>query len=158
MRRSLTEPLASSSPSSRPIYLAACGYLFVFQRDYVFEPGGTLATPAEKGLPASRSSRFETERWHELTGWYQPAAPGRPTLLYFHGNAGNISGRAKRFKQVVDSGFGLLAMSYRGYPGSGGARARRRSSPTGWRSSTGSREDADDIVVYGESLGTGVAT
>ena len=43
-----------------------------------------------------------------------------PTILYFHGNAGNVSERAPRFEKVLAAGFGLLAMSYRGYAGSGG--------------------------------------
>ena len=75
------------------VYLAANAYLFVFQRDYVFEPGGALAAPAEKGLDGVEVVTIRTGDGTELTGWFAPALPGRPTLLYFHGNAGNMSGR-----------------------------------------------------------------
>ena len=85
-------------------------------------------------------------------------APARPTILYFHGNAGNISGRAKRFKQVVDSGFGLLAMSYRGYAGSGGSPSEAALLLRRARDLRLAGGEAPDIVVYGESLGTAVAT
>jgi fermentation-respiration switch protein FrsA (DUF1100 family) len=140
------------------LYVAACGYLFIFQRDYVFEPGGTLATPAEKGLARVEVVALQAKDGTQLTGWYAPASPGRSTLLYFHGNSGNVSGRAKRFAQVLGSGFGLLAMSYRGYPGSGGAPSEAGFFSDGLEVFDWLAARTPDLVVYGESLGTAVAT
>jgi hypothetical protein len=140
------------------VYIAACAYLFAFQRDYVFEPGGTLATPVEKGIDGVEVITLQAKDGTELTGWHAPASPGRPTLLYFHGNAGNVSGRAKRFAQVLDSRFGLLAMSYRGYPGSGGAPSESAFFSDALEIFDWLAAQTPDIVVYGESLGTAVAT
>jgi fermentation-respiration switch protein FrsA (DUF1100 family) len=139
-------------------YLAAVAYLFVFQRDYVFVPSGTLATPAEKGLPHVEVVTIRVRDGMALTGWYARPSADRPTVLYFHGNSGNISGRADRFKQILDSGFGLLAVSYRGYPGSGGSPSQDALFSDGleifdWLAARTTR-----IVVHGESLGTSVAT
>jgi uncharacterized protein len=139
-------------------YLAAVGYLFAFQRDYIFKPDGTLASASEKGLPGVEVVTFEAADGTTLTGWFQPAEPGEPTLLYFHGNAGNISERAKRFKQVVDSGFGFLAMSYRGFAGSGGTPSETALVSDGLEIFDWLAKRSDAIVIYGESLGTGVAT
>jgi uncharacterized protein len=139
-------------------YLAAVGYLFAFQRDYVFKPAGALASAAEKGLPGVEVATLETTDGTTLTGWFQPAGPGKPTLLYFHGNAGNVSERAKRFRQVVDSGFGFLAMSYRGFAGSEGSPSEAVLVSDGLEIFDWLTKRSDAIVIYGESLGTGVAT
>jgi fermentation-respiration switch protein FrsA (DUF1100 family) len=139
------------------LYLSALGYLFVFQRDYVFVPSGKLESPAQAGLNRVEVVTIRVQDGTTLTGWYAQASPGRPTILYFHGNAGNISGRAGRFKQIVDSGFGLLAMSYRGYPGSGGAPSETALFSDGLEIFDWLQRRTADIVVYGESLGTAVA-
>jgi fermentation-respiration switch protein FrsA (DUF1100 family) len=139
------------------VYLAAIGYLFLFQRSYVFHPGGTLAEPATLGLAGIEVVALQAEDGTELTGWYAPAPGGRPTLLYFHGNAGNLSGRADRFATVLGSRFGLLAMSYRGYPGSGGSPSQTALFADALSAFDWLAERTSDIVVHGESLGTGVA-
>ena len=139
-------------------YLAAVGYLFLFQRDYVFKPDGELASPVDKGLPGVEVVSLIAADRAELTGWYQPPEPGLPTLLYFHGNAGNISGRADRFRQIVGSGFGFLATSYRGYAGSGGSPSEAALVSDGVEAFDWVAAKGGPIVIYGESLGTGVAT
>jgi fermentation-respiration switch protein FrsA (DUF1100 family) len=140
------------------LYLGAVAYLFVFQRDYVFDPGGTLASPAEKSLPQVEVVTIRTNDGTELTGWFVEASSGRPTILYFHGNSGNISGRAKRFKQILDSGFGLLAVSYRGYPGSGGDPSEAALFSDALEIFDWLAARTTNIVIFGESLGTSVAT
>jgi hypothetical protein len=139
-------------------YVAAAGYLFIFQRDYIFKPGGALAVPAELDLGRVEIVAIRAADDTALTGWYVAARPGLPTLLYFHGNAGNISDRAERFEQVLASGFGLLAVSYRGYPGSGGSPSQAAFFSDAleifdWLAARG-----EDVVIHGESLGTAVAT
>jgi fermentation-respiration switch protein FrsA (DUF1100 family) len=138
-------------------YVAACGYLFIFQRDYVFKPSGSLAAAADDGLPGAEVVTITTTDGTTLRGWFQPAKPGKPTVLYFHGNAGNFSERSKRFKQMVDSGFGFLAMSYRGYAGSDGSPSESALVSDGLEIFDWLAARSNTIVIYGESLGTGVA-
>jgi fermentation-respiration switch protein FrsA (DUF1100 family) len=157
LRRALRLIIAIAAPLAIA-YVAACAYLFVFQRDFVFKPGGTFSAPAAEGLAGVEVVTLTVRDGTRLAGWYRAAEPGRPTVLYFHGNAGNVSGRAERFRQIFGSGFGLLAMSYRGFPGSGG-----RPSEAGFFSDALEAFDwlaarTPEIVVHGESLGTGVAT
>src|SRR5882724_6569455 len=140
------------------LYLGAVAYLFAFQRSYVFVPDGTLASPTEKGLPQVEVVTIRVKDGTELTGWYAAPSGDRPTILYFHGNAGNISGRAKRFKQILDSGFGLLAVSYRGYPGSGGNPSEAALFSDGLEIFDWLAARTMNIVIHGESLGTSVAT
>ena len=91
--------------------------------------------------------------------WYVPAKAAKPLVLYFQGNAGALRNRADRFRVLADDGTGVVALSYRGYGGS-----------TGSPSEIGLIADAEAayafaishtpperIVVWGESLGTGVA-
>lgn len=139
-------------------YVAAAGYLFLFQRDYVFKPGGTLAAPAELGLDPVEVVTLRAADETDLTGWFVPPAAGRPTVLYFHGNAGNLSERSPRFEQILASGFGFLVVSYRGYPGSGGFPSEAALFSDALEIFDWLDERAGDIVVHGESLGTGIAT
>ena len=157
MRRRLVRIAASAAGVAAALYLAAVGYLYLFQRDYVFKPGRELRTPAERGLEGVEVVAIQANDGTVLSGWYAAAAPGQPTLLYFHGNAGTVSGRSERFKQVIDSGFGLLAMSYRGYAGSEGSPSEAALFSDALEIFDWLAERTDPIVVYGESLGTAVA-
>jgi uncharacterized protein len=139
-------------------YAGAVGYLYVYQESFVYKPSGTLETQAEEGLPGVEVVELTMADGTPLTGWYKAAEAGRPTLLYFHGNSGNLSGRADRFRQVLASGFGLLAMSYRGYPGSGGHPSEQTLFSDSLEIYDWLAERTSDIVIHGESLGTGVAT
>jgi fermentation-respiration switch protein FrsA (DUF1100 family) len=139
-------------------YVGVVGYLYFFQESFVYEPSGTLETPTEKGLPSVEVIELTMADGTPLTGWYKTAEAGEPVLLYFQGNSGNISGRADRFRQVLDSGFGLLAMSYRGYPGSGGKPSEKAIFSDALEIFDWLEERTDDIVIHGESLGTGIAT
>ena len=139
------------------VYLAAVGYLYLAQRSYVFVPGGALTSPGEEGLAGVEVIVLTMADGTELTGWYADPAPGVPTLLYFHGNAGNLSERSPRFTQIVGSGYGLLAVSYRGFPGSGGSPSETALFSDALEIFDWLAERNGNIVVHGESLGTAIA-
>jgi fermentation-respiration switch protein FrsA (DUF1100 family) len=100
---------------------------------------------------------FTTADGTALTGWYAESAEGRPSVLFFHGNASNLSARADHFRQILASGFGLLAASYRGFPGSGGSPSEEALLADGLELFDWLAERTGEIVLYGESLGSGVA-
>jgi uncharacterized protein len=139
------------------VYLLAVGYLYAVQRDFVFQPSGSLPYPAAVGLSRVTPLQLFTPDGASLTVWHAPPAGGLPVFLYFHGNAGNLSHRASRFRQIVASGFGLLAVSYRGYPGSGGQPTELDLVGDGLMLFDWLAARNETIVVYGESLGTGIA-
>jgi fermentation-respiration switch protein FrsA (DUF1100 family) len=82
--------------------------------------------------------------------------------MYFHGNAGNIASRRDRVRRITGHGYGIFMLSYRGYGGSTGSpsefnfHADAAFAYDTLRAAIGI--SADRIVLYGESLGTGVAT
>src|SRR5690606_19804433 len=90
-----------------------------------------------------------------LSGWHRCAEGGKPTVLYFHGNAGTLAGRAGRFRQILDSGYGLLAVSYRGYAGSEGEPSEAALFSDALELFDWLSERSPAIVLHGESLGTG---
>ncbi len=139
-------------------YLAAAGYLYAAQRSFVFRPDGHLVLPEEKGLSGVEIIRLDATDGVSLTAWYAKADEGKPAFLYFMGNSGNISSRSERFARILDAGFGLLVPAYRGYPGSSGSPSEAGFVSDGLLAFDWLKQKSDRIVVYGESLGSGVAT
>ena len=154
---------------TRPVVLALvvvallyCGIgaaLLLFQRTLVYMNDTTDLTPSEAGLSDVAVHRLTTIDGVELVAWL--AHGGRDRLvIYFHGNGGALASRAERIKQWTDLNLSVLAIDYRGFGGSGGKP-----------SEIGLKTDADaaydfartlgyapaQILLYGESLGTGVA-
>ena len=141
------------------LYAAAVGMLYVKQREMVFNASPAIHRAAELNLPGFRDATIATRDGERLVALYRPADPGRPTVLYFHGNSGTMPRISRRLRALAAEGFGVLAPTYRGYNGS-----------TGTPTEEGLAEDARasfdwltrmapgaTVVVYGESLGSGVA-
>lgn len=142
-------------------YLAVVCYLYVTQRRRIYLPDRTRPEPASSGVPEMRAVSLPTEDGLDLLAWWRPpAAPGGPTLLYLHGNAGHIGYRGEKVRPYLDAGLGVLLLAWRGYGGNPGhpteaglyadGRAARRFLATNGVA-------ADRLVIYGESLGSAVA-
>ncbi len=123
-------------------------------------PGRELtATPHNIGLEYE-DIWIETEDSVAIHGWYIPA-PRNTVLLFFHGNAGNISHRLASIQQFHGLGQSVFIIDYRGYGQSKGRPTERglyRDADAAWRFLTETRGiDASDIIVFGRSLGASVA-
>ena len=95
-----------------------------------------------------------------MLAWFIAPAPGKPLILYFHGNANGLADRGARFRKLTETGDGLLGVEYRGYPGSTGSPSEEGLLRDGEATYAKALElgfPADGIVAMGESLGTGVA-
>jgi len=142
------------------LYLVLLCTIYLLQRHLLYHPSRTQLTPQELGLSGVEVVNLATAPDEKLVAWYAPAPPGRPTILFFHGNAGDITGRSERFAYFQAAGYGVMFLSYRGYGESTG-------SPTeaGLLSDAATAYDwliarnirPEDIALVGESLGTGVA-
>jgi fermentation-respiration switch protein FrsA (DUF1100 family) len=142
------------------IYAVVAVAAFVLQRRLMYFPDRERVSPASFNLPGVTERVIDTPDGARLIAWYAPAAPGRPTLLYFHGNAGNLASRSERVRRYVQRGYGVLFMSYRSYGGSTGTpseRANVADALLAYQALIEDGIDPDDIIVYGESLGSGVA-
>jgi uncharacterized protein len=129
------------------------------QRKILFWAHAAEVDPATLGLKAE-VLRLKTEDGETLLAWSVPPAPGRPLILYFHGNAGGLDLRAERFRYIVKAGMGLLAIEYRGYASSTGRPSERGLKLDGeaaYAAAIASGVAPERIVALGESLGSGVA-
>ena len=140
--------------------LICCGG-WVLHRYFLYLPDSVRYAPKDVGLADVEEITFEGRGGAKLIAWYSPAKGRKPTLLYFTGNAGSVANRARKIEAIAAKGYGVFMLNYRRYGGS-----------TGWPTEANNISDAvtaydllrstgvkaRDIVAYGESLGTGVAT
>ncbi len=130
-------------------------YLEKFEMEMVYPFDATYATPAEAGEARLRETRFATADGEELILWQSAAAEEQPTLLYFPGNAGGLKDRADRFSALIDRGYGVVALAYRGSSGSSGAPGEVEL--TSDARAVAKALPMQPLVLYGESLGTALA-
>lgn len=134
--------------------------LFLGQRLLIYQPDRTAPDLAAAGLGGLAAVTLATADGLRLNAWYLAPAPGRPVLAYFHGNGGNIGDRARRLRRFAAAGLGVLMPDYRGYGGNPG-----RPSEDGLYQDARAALDflsaraipAGRVVLWGESLGSGVA-
>ncbi|MDE1152191.1 MAG: alpha/beta hydrolase [Micavibrio sp.] len=141
------------------IYLAICGLMYSQQRRMMY-------FPSTQALDAPNWATVETVHTStadglSLVAWFSPPKEkGGKVIVFFHGNAGNLvhmAGKAKLFK---DAGYGIFLCEYRGYGGNPGSPTEAGLFADGraaftWLKAQGYKPE--QFVVYGESLGTGVA-
>lgn len=137
------------------------GFMYLAQPGMIFYPYDLLeATPKDWGLDYE-DVRIPTEDGLELHGWFIPHAGSRRVLLFFHGNAGNISHRRDSIAIFHRLGLNVLIVDYRGYGQSEGKPSELgmyRDASAAWRHLTEDRGYApSDIVLFGRSLGGVVA-
>jgi hypothetical protein len=140
----------------------ACGLaaLFFAQRSFLFPiPTAERTSPQAAGFPEAEEHVLTTADGEKVIVWHVPARPGHPVVLYFHGNGDFLAGFFGRFRDLIADGTGVVALSYRGYAGSSGQPSERgllQDAATAYFFTT-ERYSANRIVVWGFSLGTGVA-
>lgn len=132
------------------------------QRRIVFHPDPRRSHPGDCDLPEMVPVPVRTADGCTITGWYgAPRIRDRATVVIFHGNAGTIAGRAFKARLFLDAGYGVFLAEYRGYGGNPGQPSEAGLYADGravlhWLISRG--VPASRLVLYGESLGSGVAT
>jgi uncharacterized protein len=141
-------------------YLCGLVVLFFAQRSFLFPiPAAQRTTPLAAGFPEAQEHVLATADGEKVIVWHVPARPGHPVILYFHGNGDYLAGFFGRFRDLIADGTGIVALSYRGYAGSSGQPSERgllQDAAAAYAFTT-ARYSADSIVVWGFSLGTGVA-
>lgn len=138
--------------------------LFLFQPSLVYHPEigrEIVATPQQAGL-SYEDVRLVTADGIALHGWFVSAGnPARGTVLFLHGNAGNISHRLDSLQMFHRLGYNTLIVDYRGYGKSNGKpdeQGTYRDAAAAWDYLTQTRNiPPARIVLFGESLGGAVA-
>ncbi len=145
-------------------YGALLLFLYFFQSRLLYLPNlpsrELIAMPDTVGL-AYEAVTITTDDGVTLDGWFIPARQARGVLVFFHGNAGNISHRLDSLKVFNDLGLATLIFDYRGYGRSQGQPSEQgtyRDAEATWRYLVEERRiAAQDIVLFGRSLGAAIA-
>ena len=134
--------------------------MYFFQRKLLYHPFSPQITG--KGLIHNfETINFKTSDNFELKGWFHLKNSNKKTILFLHGNAGNLDNRIDKLNFLGNMDINFLIISWRGYSGNPG-----NPSETGlykdalagieWLNKKGISNDR--IILYGESLGTAITT
>jgi hypothetical protein len=145
-------------------YAGLVALFYLLQDRLLFAPtiGGRshVATPAAWGM-SYRDVWLRAADGARIHGWWLPLDGADGTLLFFHGNAGNISHRLGLARYFQGLGLQVLLVDYRGFGASDGAPSEaglQRDAAAAWRFLVAEQGlDAERIVLYGRSLGAAVA-
>lgn len=141
-------------------YVAGLAAVFLLQRAMLFPiPSTERIVPAEAGLRQVEEHVLTTADGERIIVWHAAAKPGRPVVLYFHGNGDYLAGFFPRFGDLIADGIGIIAPAYRGYSGSSGRPSEQGlllDAKAAYGFAT-ARYAEDRIVLWGFSLGSAVA-
>ena len=141
-------------------YVLSFTVIYVMRHKIIYPLDPTTARINGDRLPGVR--QVQLDAGGRLAVWVADPKPGKPVIVYFHGNAGNLENRTERFNRFLRRGYGLVAMSYRGSSGSAGEPSEAMISGDamvlrGQLDRLVPAAKSAPIVYYGESLGSAVA-
>lgn len=146
------------------LYGTICAYVFFMQGRLIYYPNlpsrELTASPRDIGLEYEDVT-ITTSDDIRLHGWFVPTQQERGVVLFFHGNAGNISHRLDSIEIFHDLGLSSLIIDYRGYGKSQGKVTEQGTyldAEAAWQYLTRKRNiPAENIVIFGRSLGGAIA-
>lgn len=141
------------------LYAGLVATLYLTQRSLMYFPETVRTTPAQAGLPEARTVPLTAADGVQITAWYVAPQDDKPVIVYFHGNGGALRLGVPRFRKLIGSGIGLVALEYRGYGGNPGTPTERGLIADGDAAYAfaAAHYPASQIVLWGQSLGSGVA-
>lgn len=141
------------------VYVCMLGYLYFNQQNLLYHP--EAGAPDLSVMSAGAPVEVQTEDGLMLRGWYvPPAQKNAAVLVLFHGNTKDFTSRASKMAHYIDAGYGVLLTEYRGFGGNPGSPTEQglyadARAFVEWLHTQGIA--TDHMILYGESLGTGVA-
>ena len=140
--------------------VATVGAARLLSRRLIFHPDDRRPE-SNPEIPGLRAISAGAQEHAGPAAWYVPASHGLPTIAYLHGNAGNIGDREGRMAAFAHAGIGILMVEYPGYGGEPGTPSEKGLLEVG-RGALDFLErsgvPSPGVFLYGESIGTGVAT
>jgi uncharacterized protein len=136
-------------------------FLYFFQRHLIYFPSKEHLSRARYNAHDMQKVVLKTDDGIKLISWYKKPKQGMPVLLYFHGNAGHIGGRMPFIRNFLNKGLGVFLLEYRGYAQNKGSPSEKGFYKDGKAAIEYLQKSGvklKDIVLYGESIGSGVAT
>jgi len=142
-------------------YLALCVGAFLLQKKLIFFPArGPVSDPSDLGI-AARKVSIPVNGSVTLSAWWAGQGNSPYTLIWCHGNAGNIEDCAEEFQDFIRAGIKMILFDYRGYgesTGSPSARGIEEDALAVYDFLVSQGVEAETIVPYGRSIGSGAAT
>lgn len=138
-------------------YLGLCGYLFVQQRHFIFQPSGVRLDdpPAGSGY---KPLDIEVPGLGVIKNWWTPpASPTLPTIIFFHGNGSDRTDFMEQGALFHRRGWGVILASYPGYSGNPGKPTEAALMANARAIIKAAAPNVGPIIVWGHSLGSGVA-
>ena len=143
------------------LYFFVLVFLYFYQRNLLYHPNENNYS-GDKISVDIKKVKIQTSDNIELLGWYhEKNLKDYKTLIYFHGNAGTLENRIHKLNHFQDMNINFLIIAWRGFSGNNGKPTEQGlyedgKSAINWLAKKG--VDEKNLVIYGESLGTGVAT
>ena len=143
------------------IYLLILIFVYLLQSRLLYFPDKTIiANPGYYGLKYLDVT-LKTSDNLNLQSWFIPADSAKYTLLFCHGNAGNISHRLESIKQFHELGFNIFIFDYRGYGKSEGSITEQGTyldAQAAWEYLINEKNiNPQNIIIFGRSLGAAIA-
>ncbi len=142
------------------IYLLILAIVYFSQRNLLYHPSENNYSEDEISVSVNKV-KIKTKDNIELISWYHNKSLNKyKTILFLHGNAGSLENRIHKINHFEDINVNFLLLAWRGFSGNKGKPTEEglyedARSAVRWLESIGVKEQ--DIIIYGESLGTGVA-
>lgn len=143
------------------IYLAVLVLMYFAQRHLMYQPGKVLPPASQTLIPNALLETVNTSDGLTLVSWYLPPAKDMPVIVYFQGNAATIADRDYKAAPWHELGYGVWLVGYRGFGGNPGSPTEEGLYTDAVAAFAALEERGigpDRIILYGESLGSGVAT
>jgi uncharacterized protein len=143
------------------IYFVILVFLYFYQRNLLYHPSENNYS-GDKILVDIEKVKISTSDNIQLLGWYHKKnLKDYKTLIFFHGNAGSLENRIHKLNHFQDMNINFLIIAWRGFSGNNGKPSEQGlyedgKSAIDWLIKKGVSEK--NLILYGESLGTGVAT
>lgn len=143
-------------------YLLIVLITFFFQRSLLYFPSKEKIDVSYYSNSGLKEVKFTTSDGLVLKSLFKkPISQEKHTILIFHGNAGHIGHRVKKFKRFIENGYGLLLLEYRGYgenPGNPNEKGLYKDGLAALKFLDNQNIFPRKTILYGESLGCGIAT
>lgn len=128
------------------------------QRYFIYFPNTSTPDPEKFSAQDMQVITLHTHDGLALQSWYHPPEAHKPIILYLPGNAGHRGYRMSRVRHFITAGYGLLLIDYRGYGGNPGHPSEEGFYQDARAAMHFLHKTSRSIIVYGESIGSGVAT
>ena len=143
------------------VYLVFIASMGLMQKRLMYFPDSSRFVPSEWALDELKPLHVISDDGLETTSWYRPAQKhDKFTIIFFQGNAGHLGYRNYKVRPWLDAGYGVLMVGYRGFsnPGSPSEAGLYNDAKAAIEALKKQGLSEKSFILYGESMGTGVAT